>query len=170
MNEVLARWNGLSEVEAEREILPCCGSQAWARGLAARRPLADEATLVGASDAVWNSLSAADWMEAFAKHPRIGQRKAPAEASAKSAAWSEQEQKGVAAADESLQAALAAGNRAYEEKFGRVFIVCGTGKSGEEMLAILRQRLNNDDATELREAAEEQRKITNIRLRKWLGA
>lgn len=170
MSSVLTQWNRLSAADAAREVLACCGSSAWARDLAARRPFGNEAALVAASDEVWNGLAAADWMEAFSRHPRIGRRKAPAVASSQSAAWSAQEQKDVSAADESVQAALLAGNREYEKKFGRVFIVCATGKSAEEMLSILNERLRNSDATELRAAAEEQRKITNIRLKKWLGA
>ena len=114
-------------------------------------------------------LSPQDWLEAFSKHPRIGERKAPQVASPQSAAWSAQEQQNVAAAGEAIQSALAEANREYEQRFGRVFIVCATGKSATEMLEILRRRLRNDDATELREAAEEQRKITNIRLKKWLN-
>lgn len=170
MSSVLTQWNGISAADAAREVLACCGSSAWARDLAARRPFGNEAALIAASDEVWNGLAAADWMEAFSRHPRIGERKAPAVASSQSAAWSAQEQKDVSAADESVQAALLAGNREYEKKFGRVFIVCATGKSAEEMLSILNERLRNNDATELRAAAEEQRKITNIRLKKWLGA
>ncbi len=168
MSEVLARWNRLSAEQAAREILHCCGSVAWARGVAARRPIENEASLVALSDATWWSLGPSDWMEAFSKHPRIGERRAPEAASTRSAAWSAQEQRGVAEAEDSVQLALAEGNREYEQRFDRVFIVCATGKSAAEMLAILRRRLSNDDSTELSEAAEEQRKITNIRLRKWL--
>jgi 2-oxo-4-hydroxy-4-carboxy-5-ureidoimidazoline decarboxylase len=108
-------------------------------------------------------------MEAFSKHPRIGEGSAPPGAGAQSAAWSAQEQHGVSAAEAAVQSALAEANRDYERRFGRVFIVCATGKSAAEMLDILRQRLENDDATELRQAAEEQRKITHIRLKKWLS-
>lgn len=165
--EVLARWNQLPAEQAAREILPCCGSAEWARELARRRPFQDEISLTAASDKIWASLGTEDWMEAFSKHPRIGERKAPGAASAQSAAWSAQEQRS-AAADESLQLALAKGNQEYEQKFGRVFIVCATGKSAAEILEILHRRLRKDDATELREAAEEQRKITNLRLKKWL--
>jgi 2-oxo-4-hydroxy-4-carboxy-5-ureidoimidazoline decarboxylase len=168
MSAILDRWNRLSAAEAAREILSCCGSAAWARQLAARRPIADAASLTKASDEIWNRLSAQDWMEAFLKHPRIGERTAPQQASSQSASWSFQEQKNVATAEEAIQLALAKGNREYEIRFGRVFIVCATGKSAAEMLQDLRRRLRNDDATELREAAEEQRKITNLRLRKWL--
>jgi 2-oxo-4-hydroxy-4-carboxy-5-ureidoimidazoline decarboxylase len=123
---------------------------------------------VAASDDTWWSLGTSDWMEAFSKHPRIGERRAPQVASAQSAAWSAQEQQNVADAGDSMRAALAEGNREYERRFDRVFIVCATGKSAPEILEILRRRLRNDDFTELREAAEEQRKITNIRLKNWL--
>jgi 2-oxo-4-hydroxy-4-carboxy-5-ureidoimidazoline decarboxylase len=168
MSEVVARWNLLSAEDAAREILPCCGSAAWARAVAARRPLDDDTSLLAASDETWRSLGASDWMEAFSKHPRIGERKAPPVASAQAAAWSAQEQRNVADPGDMMQLALAEGNREYERRFGRVFIVCATGKSAPEILEILQRRLRNDDATELREAAEEQRKITNIRLKKWL--
>jgi OHCU decarboxylase len=169
MNPVLARWNLLSVNEAAREVLDCCGSTAWARELAARRPLKNESSLVTVSDEIWNSLPAPDWLEAFSKHPRIGERKAPPAASSKSAEWSAQEQKQAELAEDSLQNALVQGNTEYENKFGRVFIVCAAGKTAAEMLSILRRRLHNDDPTELREAAEEQRKITNLRLKKWLN-
>ena len=168
MSTVLERWNQLPEQEAIEQALPCCGSVAWARELAARRPLRDETSLLAASDEIWTSLGAQDWVEAFSKHPRIGEHKAPAVASAQSASWSEQEQKNVTSAGEAIQQALAEANRAYEHRFGRVFIICATGKEASEILDILRRRLQNDDVTELREAAEEQRKITNLRLKRWL--
>ena len=166
---VLTRWNRLSVQEAVQEILACCGSEVWARELATRRPITDESTLVAASDEIWSRLSREDWLEAFLKHPRIGDGQAPPDASTKSAAWSAEEQQNVAAAGESVQASLARANREYERRFGRVFIVCATGKSAREILDILNRRLQNDDAAELNEAAEEQRKITNTRLKKWLS-
>jgi 2-oxo-4-hydroxy-4-carboxy-5-ureidoimidazoline decarboxylase len=169
MSKILVRWNGLEAGQAAKEILPCCGSQAWARAVAARRPLQDEPSLVQCSDEIWKSLPLEDWLEAFSTHPRIGERKAPPPASSQSAAWSQLEQKNVADAGQQVQSALADGNREYERRFGRVFLVCATGKSAPEILAILERRLQNDAATELREAAEEQRKITNLRLKKWLS-
>jgi len=168
-SRALTRWNLLSANDAAREVLDCCGSTAWARELAGRRPLKSESSLVAASDEIWSSLPARDWLEAFSKHPRIGERKAPPAASFKSAEWSAQEQKQVEPAEDSVQIALAQGNMEYESKFDRVFIVCATGKTAAEMLSILQRRLRNDDATELREAAEEQRKITNLRLKRWLS-
>jgi 2-oxo-4-hydroxy-4-carboxy-5-ureidoimidazoline decarboxylase len=170
MKQILARWNKLQAEDATREIMACCGSTAWAQAVAERRPFADEGSLMRASDEIWRKLSTPDWMEAFSKHPRIGERKAPQLASAQSAAWSALEQQKVAAAGEAVQLALAEANREYERRFNNVFIVCATGKSAPEILEILRRRLRNDDAAELREAVEEERKITNLRLQKWLSA
>ena len=169
MSNVLARWNQLSAEEAGKEILDCCGSTAWASELAARRPFHDDASLMAASDEIWSSLATADWLEAFSQHPRIGERKARQPASAQSLAWSAQEQARVADAEHALQMALEEENLEYERRFHRVFIVCATGKPAAEILAILRTRLQNDDATEWQQAAEEQRKITNFRLKKWLS-
>jgi len=168
MNDVLARWNGLRLEEAGKEILPCCGSTAWAHGMAGRRPITDEAALLAASDEVWRKLPESDWMEAFRSHPRIGEFHGPASTPARSAAWSSEEQRKVGTASEDIKTALAEGNRAYEERFRRIFIVCATGKSAQEILEILRRRLHNNEATELHEAAEQQRQIARLRLKKWL--
>jgi 2-oxo-4-hydroxy-4-carboxy-5-ureidoimidazoline decarboxylase len=170
MRKTLARWNELPADAAAREIMACCGSTAWAQAVADRRPFADEGALMHASDEIWSKLNTPDWMEAFSKHPRIGERKAPQLASERSAAWSAQEQQKVATAGEAVQLALAEANREYERRFNNVFIVCATGKSAPEILEILRRRLRNNPADELLEAAEEQRRITNLRLQKWLSA
>jgi len=169
MNPVLRRWNRLSPEHAEKEILPCCGAAAWARELANRRPFENQDFLLAASDEIWRGLRPSDWLEAFRKHPRIGESKVPPAASGRSAAWSAEEQQTASSAVESIREALAEANREYERRFGRIFIVCATGKLAPEMLDILRRRLHNDEATELEEAAEEQRKITNLRLKKWLA-
>jgi 2-oxo-4-hydroxy-4-carboxy-5-ureidoimidazoline decarboxylase len=169
VSQVLSRWNLLPADEAAKEILPCCGSPAWANGIADSRPLQDVATLLATSDRIWRDLSAADWLEAFQSHPRIGETRAARKSSTRSRDWSTQEQSGAAASNDSLKEALADANREYEHRFHRIFIICATGKSAEEILANLRQRLNNDDATELREAAEQQRQIAQIRLRTWLA-
>jgi 2-oxo-4-hydroxy-4-carboxy-5-ureidoimidazoline decarboxylase len=169
MNEILERWNGLPLPDAVQEILPCCGSKAWAGGMAARRPFHDVTTLLAASDETWSNLSAADWMEAFRSHPRIGESQALESASVQSAAWSAQEQQNVAAAGETAKSALAEANEKYERRFGHIFIVCATGKSAAEILEILRRRLQNDERTELLEAAEHQRQIIRIRVKKWLS-
>ena len=169
----LQRWNLLPIDEAAKEILPCCGSKTWAERMASRRPLADEAALFAASNETWRSLPRSDWMEAFQSHPRIGESRPSeppaAEAqSVRSVAWSTQEQRDVTDANTAVKRALADANREYERRFNRIFIVCATGKSAAEILEILRRRLENNPETELLEAADQQRQITEIRLRKWL--
>jgi 2-oxo-4-hydroxy-4-carboxy-5-ureidoimidazoline decarboxylase len=167
-NPTLDTWNALDASAAAGTILPCNGSQAWADQLAALRPFATPFDLTCTADIVWRSLPAADQQQAFDSHPRIGERHAKS-ATAESLALSATEQS-TAQLTTDTEAALAAANRAYEERFGHIFIVCATGKSADEMLAILQRRLSNDPATELREAAEQQRQITQIRLRKWLAS
>ena len=169
-NDVLARWNALRPEEAAENILPCCGSKVWARGMAACRPILNEAALLAACDQVWKSLPEPDWMEAFRSHPRIGESHSLAATPARSAAWSGEEQRSVGVSGEDVKVALAEGNRAYEQRFNRIFIVCATGKSAQEILEILRRRLQNDEKTELHEAAEQQRQIAHLRLNKWLSS
>ena len=169
MSRVLAQWNALPVEEAAKEILPCCGSKAWAGGMAAQRPFPDVTTLLAASDETWSNLTAADWMEAYRSHPRIGDSRAVQSASAQSATWSAQEQRNVAVAGDAVRIALVEANQEYEQRFRNTFIVCATGKSAPEILEILRRRLRNAGPTELREAAEQQRQITRIRLTKWLS-
>ena len=163
------RWNELDAEAAAREILPCCGSHAWAAAVAAQRPFVDAQQLFAASDRIWMALPEPDWREAFDSHPRIGQQHAPS-ATAQSLSWSSAEQRAAVSPDEAVKLALAEGNRQYEERFGRIFIVCAAGKSAEEILAILNTRMQNTAADELLEAAEQQRQITQLRLRRWLGA
>jgi OHCU decarboxylase len=170
MTSVLMRWNELPAGEAAEEVLPCCGSKAWAQAMAARRPIPNEAALLATSDQVWTSLSESDWVEAFCSHPRIGESHTPASSSARSAAWSGEEQRRAGTANEDVKSALAEANRAYEQRFHRIFIVCANGKSAPEILEILRRRLQNDDTTELHEAAEQQRQIARLRLKKWLNS
>ena len=125
--------------------------------------------LMEKADRVWGTLEPNDWLEAFRSHPKIGEKKAAAAVSDESKRWSEAEQSGVSnAATQTIQA-LAELNQKYQDKFGYIFIVCATGKSSEEMLAILRQRLRNDAGEELRIAAAEQAKITKLRLQKLIG-
>lgn len=134
-----------------------CGSSAFATQLAAARPFASWDDLVMKANAIWSGLPQDAHLEAFAAHPRIGERKA---------GWSSHEQSGTHAASDATMQAIADGNRAYEEKFGFVYLICATGKSAEEMLANLNERLTHDRETELRIAADEQRKITELRLEK----
>jgi 2-oxo-4-hydroxy-4-carboxy-5-ureidoimidazoline decarboxylase len=169
MTDVLKRWNQLSAEEAKNEIVACCGSRVWAREMANRRPIADEARLLSVSDEVWRRLSERDWTEAFESHPRIGESRSAHGRDRRSAAWSSEEQHTASAEIDAVKVALAEGNGEYERRFGRIFIVCATGKTGADILEILRHRLDNDRATEMREAAEQQRQITRLRLKKWLS-
>lgn len=164
----LARLNSLAREEAATELLKCCGSTVWARAVADARPFADADELLETADRVWWSLSEADWLEAFRSHPKIGERRAAREVGREAARWSEEEQAGTRDAAAETRDALAAANREYEQRFGFIFIVCATGKSTDEMLALLGARLSNGRDRELRVAAEEQRRITRLRLGKLL--
>jgi OHCU decarboxylase len=166
--EGIARLNALSPAEAEKRLLECCGSTNWARRMAAQRPFRATREILEAADRIWWDLGREDWLEAFDRHPKIGERSAARTAPEQTRRWSEQEQAGAARAPGDVLATLADANRAYQARFGYIFIVCAAGKSGEEMLALLRARLQNDPSSELRIAAEEQRKITRLRLEKLL--
>ena len=165
---MLSHWNSLDEQMAAAIVLPCCGSRAWAAELAARRPIADEDALLMESAAVWRGLPEEAWLEAFDSHPRIGESKAQRHATTESLESSEKEQAVAQSADEAAKAALKDGNQRYEEKFGRIFIICASGRSAGEILARLEARMKNDAATEVREAAEQQLQITSLRLKRWL--
>ncbi|CAN5524135.1 2-oxo-4-hydroxy-4-carboxy-5-ureidoimidazoline decarboxylase [soil metagenome] len=170
MNPVLDRWNSLDQDAAASTVLPCCGSRAWASALAAQRPIADKLKLLQASSAVWLALPHEAWQEAFDSHPRIGEQKAQKDATAESLQASAKEQSVAISADDAAKLALKEANLRYEARFGRIFIICASGRSTSEILAALEARMSNDDATELQEAAEQQRQITALRLKRWLGA
>lgn len=157
----IARLNALSREEAERLLLGFCASRVWAERVSRLRPFDDAESAIRSGEEVWSRLAPGDWLEAFAGHPRIGERATGVAA---------KEQAGARGAPAEVLSELADVNREYEERFGHVFLVCATGKSAEEMLAICRSRLHNDASTELRTAAEEQRKITRIRMEKYLAA
>jgi 2-oxo-4-hydroxy-4-carboxy-5-ureidoimidazoline decarboxylase len=169
MNAVLSEWNSLDRGAAAEVVLPCCGSRAWAAELAARRPIADDATLLKESSDVWRALPVEAWLEAFDSHPRIGELKPQGHATDESLKSSATEQAVALSADDTAKIALKDANRRYEVRFGRIFIICASGRSASEILVALEARMKNDDATELREAAEQQRQITALRLKRWLG-
>jgi OHCU decarboxylase len=156
--------NELLPDEAFSRFLDCCGSRKWARKMTEARPFADVGDLLLEAERIWRGLEPADWLEAFAAHPKIGAKKAAPAQQARSAEWSKGEQAGMDNTDETVREELADANRLYEGKFGHIFIVCATGKSAGEMLGLCRQRLENGPDSELRTAAKEQRKITEIRL------
>ena len=165
----LADLNALDEGAAAAALLRCCGSSRWAWQMVAARPFADAGAMGATADELWWALDRADWLEAFAAHPRIGARAAgagQAGAAGQTANWSDEEQRGVADAGDETRRRLAEANREYEARFGYIFIVCATGRTASEMLALLDSRLRHDAGDELRVAAEEQRRITQLRLRK----
>lgn len=164
----LAEFNVLPQPRTESALMDCCGSTRWAARVASRRPFASADALYQAADSIWRRLDRADWLEAFSHHPQIGAK--PASGSESARRWAAGEQAGARAATEGIRATLARANRAYFEKFGYIYIVCATGKTADEMLAILNRRLENDLASELPIAAEQQRLITRIRLEKLLNA
>ncbi len=156
-SQVVLRVNSLPD--PRMELLACCGSNVWADGVAAARPFKSWEDLTARVDAIWWNAGREAWLEAFRAHPRIGERST-------SQRWASREQAGTNVASDETLAALASGNREYEERFGHIFIICATGRPAEEMLAELWRRLENTVDEELKVAAEEQRKITHLRLRK----
>jgi OHCU decarboxylase len=164
----LDQLNSLSSAQAEAEFLKCCASRNWAQAMTVARPFTALEDLLARADSIWWSLNQEDWLESFRAHPKIGEQKAAASQSEQARNWSKQEQSGTVGADAETRAALADGNHEYLKRFGFIFIVCATGKSSEEMLAGLNTRLQNDLEAELDVAAEEQRKITRLRLEKLL--
>jgi OHCU decarboxylase len=156
----LSELNGLLHDAAERELSRCCGSTRWAAAVAARRPFTTAEELLQIADDVWWTLEGGDWLEAFARHPRIGER---------AAGWASDEQSGVRGAPQETLSRLTALNQNYERKFGHVFLIFATGKSAAEILAQLELRVSNDPVTELKIAAAEQAKITRLRLQKLLS-
>jgi len=158
--------NTLADDQAVNKLKSCCGSSRWASEIARRRPYDSFGQLTDVAADVWWQLTPADWLEAFRSHPRIGQKSAEVSASAQSQQWSHSEQAQMEDASANATSALARLNETYQAQFGFIFIVCATGKSPEEMLAILRERLENGPDEELRIAAAEQAKITELRLKK----
>ncbi|MBO2009572.1 2-oxo-4-hydroxy-4-carboxy-5-ureidoimidazoline decarboxylase [Hymenobacter negativus] len=167
----LAELNNLPKSALTEALQKCCGSTAWVKNMLAAFPVSDAATLMDEADTAWNKLTEADWREAFTHHPKIGgDVEALRQKFASTSAWAEGEQASVKQASQATLEALAAGNEDYERKFGYIFIVCATGKTAEEMLALLQARLSNGTTDEIVIAAGEQNKITRLRLEKLLAA
>jgi 2-oxo-4-hydroxy-4-carboxy-5-ureidoimidazoline decarboxylase len=162
--------NSLDAAAARDELLRCCGSKRWASELVQVRPFADIQSLLSASDRIWSRTEKVDWLEAFKHHPRIGDIGSLRAKFVSTSQWAEQEQKGAQGASEQTLQALAAGNQAYEARFGHIFLVCATGKSADEMLSLLNERMKNTPSDELQIAAAEQNKITHLRLEKLLNS
>jgi len=157
--------NSLAPADAIAEFLKCCGSTEWASRIEKLRPFLDVTDLNHKASTIWWDLDPEDWLEAFRSHPKIGEKKATASVSSQAQAWSTQEQAVIATSSSQVLDELASLNREYEEKFGYIFIVFATGKSAEEMLAILESRLTNSPREEIKIAMEEQNKITQQRIK-----
>ena len=155
--------NRVDPSRATAEFMRCCGATAWAAAMTAARPFSGLEAMRRRADEIWASLGRRDWLEAFAAHPRIGEQRG-------ATPWSTAEQSGVASAGDEIVARLAEMNHEYERRFGYIFIVCATGRQAGEMLALVDARMTNDPERELGIAAEEQRKITALRLAKLLDA
>jgi OHCU decarboxylase len=162
----VAELDAMPRARTAELLRACCGSAAWVNGMIDRRPFGSRDTLLRVADEVWGALDATDWLEAFAHHPRIGDSKSAAPRDERAWGWSDGEQAGMRNAPTQLRAALTRANAAYVARFGYICIICATGKSADELLSITQARLNNDPATELLVAGEEQRKITRLRLEK----
>mmetsp|Transcript_69754 Transcript_69754/g.145442 ORF Transcript_69754/g.145442 Transcript_69754/m.145442 type:complete len:175 (+) Transcript_69754:12-536(+) len=162
----MQRINALSEPDAIAAFFACCGCKKYAQSMASSRPFADAEAMKATSDKIWSECGREEILEAFLAHPKIGDKKGAAQHGGK---WASNEQKGMNAASEQTAVAMAVGNQEYEAKMGFRYIVCATGKSAEEMLGILQNRIKNKPDEELMNGAAEQNKITHLRLNKLLA-
>lgn len=167
----IAYINNLSPEDAREAFTRCCGAEGWVSGMLKELPFRDESHLNQAAEQIWSALRPEDWKEAFLHHPKIGEisalrAKFASIGAPDTSSWASGEQASVNEASEEVLKRLAEGNALYEATFGYIFIVCATGKSAAEMLALLNERMKNDAETELRAAAAEQHKITLLRLQK----
>ena len=164
----LKELNNLPENEVLKQFSICCGASKWVGHMRNSCPFQNKNKLLKMAEETWFSLSGQDWLEAFSHHPKIGNIRSLQSKFQKTAKLSESEQKGISHVSEDLLKEIAEGNQLYEKKFGYIFIVCATGKTAEEMFALLNERLKNDPEAELLIAAKEQNKITRLRLEKLL--
>lgn len=160
--------NTLSQQQLKEELTKCCGSSAWVNRMVPFFPADDLVELLEDAEEQWFLCSETDWKEAFAHHPKIGDAESLKTKFASTAQWASGEQSGVNNASSQTIEDLAKANKEYEEKFGYIFIVYASGKSAEEMLAILQNRLQNSPEVEIEIAADEQNKITKLRIEKLL--
>ena len=157
--------NGLDSSEAAAQFNLCCGATNWIKIMNQSRPFQNKNEVYQQAESIWFSLSSEDWLEAFTHHPKIGDIDSLRKKFHNTKSISKNEQSGVNDAEKSTLNNLAKSNQLYEDKFGFIFIVCATGKSADEMLALIKMRLNNNAKIEMQNAAKEQNKITQLRLK-----
>jgi 2-oxo-4-hydroxy-4-carboxy-5-ureidoimidazoline decarboxylase len=160
--------NSLTISDANEQFETCCGAANWVEKMNQNRPFQNKDDLYQKAESIWYSLSSKDWLEAFTHHPKIGNIDSLRKKFHNTKSISEDEQSGINDAAESTLKDLAESNQLYQDKFGFIFIICATGKSADEMLALIKIRLNNNANAEMLNAAEEQNKITQLRLEKLL--
>ena len=164
----LEELNDLSKVDAKHTFMQCCTSEVWVNNMVNERPFITRQAMSGAADLAWKNLTELDYLQAFDGHPKIGDVNSLRAKYANTKALASGEQRSVKQASEQVLRELSVGNDEYQAKFGFIFIVCATGKSASQMLTLLQARLPNDRNTEIMNAAEEQRKIFQLRLDKCL--
>jgi 2-oxo-4-hydroxy-4-carboxy-5-ureidoimidazoline decarboxylase len=160
--------NTLPQQQLKEELTKCCGSSAWVDRMLPFLPADDLVELLEDAEEQWFLCSEADWKEAFAQHPRIGDVESLKKKVASTTEWAAAEQSGINTASQQTLGELAEANKKYEEKFGYIFIVCATGKSADEMMTLIETRLQNSPEVEIEIAADEQNKITKLRIEKLL--
>jgi len=165
----LTLFNELPPGAARAELLACCSAPSWAQWMAAGRPYRSAQDAVRHSAMIVAAMTQDDLAKALAGHPRIGERPDTGHGPRRSAAWSAQEQSGVRTADDETVRALAESNREYERRFGHIYLVCASGRSGPELLSLLRSRLRNDAPAEWQVVRSELQKINELRLLKLLA-
>ena len=162
--------NALDPARLREHLAVCCAADAWVDAMVAKAPFASAEQLFAGAAEAWAGADEAARLQAFGAHPRIGEQALRAKfGTGQHASWSAGEQAGAADAAEATLKALAEGNDAYFDRFGFTFIICATGLGAETMLAALQQRLGSDRAADLDAAAEQQGKITAIRLEKLIA-
>lgn len=165
-NMTLEHFNNISASQQKEELFKCCGSTTWSEKLVQQAPFSSIEKLKLRSDETWWQCEHTDWLEAFSHHPKIGDVKSLEKKFASTKEWASGEQSSVTTASTDVLHQLKHGNEAYEKKFGYIFIVCATGKSATEMLHLLSSRLLNSPDVEIKIAAQEQNKITHLRIDK----
>lgn len=168
MTTTVKELDAMKPDQARGILAECCGSSKWVNEMTARRPFRSYENVFKAADEVADEMEPPDWLDAFAHHPRIGEKGGSAPDKGVAAEWAAAEQSGVDGAGKEVKAALMNANQEYEQRFGYIYIVSATGKSAEEMLEVARERLGNDPEREINVAAAEQRRITRLRLEKLL--